>query len=176
MRIAFCLIILVVLISCQESPERKFEKDGITFVCPKGWKITEEQYIETGGYYLVVEKDGFNASGIVSISWINTEFDFNEWITIYKDELQDNIIYKNSDLTFGKTYPAEFNGVPATAIDFTANIVGLKHQGTILIFYESGKTFAVLKQQAVEDTINNEKGFETIENSFRVNKENGSIE
>lgn len=170
------LIFLVVLISCQESPETKFEKDGIRFVCPTGWKITEEQSIETGGYYLAIEKDGFNSSGILSVSWINTELDFTEWINIYKDELKDNIIYKNADLTFGKTYPAEFNTMRSTAIDFTANIVGLKHEGTILIFYENGKTFAVLKQQAVEDKVKNEKGFEAIEKSFSVNKGSGSID
>ena len=91
---------ITILTGCQESPETKFEKNGISFTCPTGWKITEEENLDNQGYYLSIEKDGFNSSGLLTVSWVNDSLDLNEWLEALMDGLKNDIIYKNSNLKF----------------------------------------------------------------------------
>lgn len=91
---------ITILTGCQESPETKFEKNGISFTCPTGWKITEEENLDNQGYYLSIEKDGFNSSGLLTVSWVNDILDLNEWLEALMDGLKNDIIYKNSNLKF----------------------------------------------------------------------------
>lgn len=165
--ILFAIFFLSVLFSCTEVPETKFEKDGISLTCPKGWKITEEENIDEG-YYLSIEKAGFGSSGLVTIIWINNRLDLSEWLNIYKDELSNNIVYKNSNLMFGENHKNEFNKVSSVAVEFTASIIGSKHEGIIQAFYGKDKTICVLKQEAIEDKSKNKNGFEMIEQSFKI--------
>ena len=51
---------------------------------------------------------------------------------------------------------------------FSVTIVGLKHEGIVHAFYGADKTIAVLRQEAVEDTAENQDGFKSIESSFTV--------
>jgi len=37
-------------------------------MCPEGWYISEEEEFEEGAFYLSVEKDGFDSSGIITIT------------------------------------------------------------------------------------------------------------
>lgn len=163
------LCFFITLSSCQETPATKFEYDGVSLISPKGWAITDQENLDDEGYYLSIEKDGMDASGLLSISWINYEFDLNEWMSIYKDELTNNIIYEYADLTFGEQKEDVFNDINTISISFTANILGLKHDGVIHFFYEKDKTFAILRQEAHEDKTSNKDGFELIEQSFKTN-------
>lgn len=168
MRIALFFLVSLLFFSCKESPETKFEKDGISFTCPAGWKITDQEGFDEQGYYLAIQKDGINASGFISVTWVNGEIDLEEWMNIYKDELSNNFIYKNSNVSFGEPYPETFQDTDCLALDFTATILGMKHEGLIRVFYTEDKTVAILNQQAEEDKEKNEPGFEAFENSFRA--------
>ena len=154
--------------SCSESKPAKFERDGVSITSPTGWGITDEENIDDLGYYLSVEKDGFDSSGIITITWVNGEMDLNEWVYIYKEELENNIIYKNSNLNFKSVSEDSFNDINSTSLKFTASILGLDHEGNIHFFYKGDKTFAILIQQAIEDNTENKSGFDLIEKSFSV--------
>jgi len=60
------LFIFFVCNSCQETPEAKFEKDGITLISPKGWKITDEENLDDQGYHLSVSVRGIDLSRFCS--------------------------------------------------------------------------------------------------------------
>jgi hypothetical protein len=167
------LSVLTFAFSCREAPETKFDRDGISLICPKGWKITEQENIEDQGFYLSMERDGFDASGLVSVSWVNNELALEDWLDIYREELANNLIYKNSNLTFSDPYEAEYNGLPSQAMTFTVSIVGLKHEGIVHAFYGADKTIAVLRQEAIEDRADNKEGFASIESSFTVKTNDG---
>ncbi|WP_324025576.1 hypothetical protein QSV08_20675 [Maribacter sp. BPC-D8] len=160
--------IFLFLTSCSESKPAKFERDGVSITSPTGWGITDEENIDDLGYYLSVEKDGFDSSGIITITWVNGEMDLNEWVDIYKEELENNIIYKNSKLNFKSVAEGSFNDINSTSLKFTASILGLDHEGDIHFFYKGDKTFAILIQQATEDNATNKPGFDLIEKSFSV--------
>lgn len=166
----FLILILILFAcnSCQETPQTKFEMDGVSLTIPKGWKITDEENLDDQGYYLSIEKDGLNSSGLITLSWINGELDLNEWINIHKDEMKNNIIYKNSNLIFGDEIKNKFNDLNTTSLEFTASLLGLKHEGIINFFYEKEKTFSLLMQEAIEDKVKNKTGFELIERSLKI--------
>ena len=164
----YLILILLISMSCKEASETKFAKDGISLTCPTGWKITEEENIENQGYYLSIEKDGLTSSGLFTLSWLSNRLDLYEWIDIYKEQLSSNIVYRNSNLTFGEPFESEFNNISSVAVKFNVSILGLKHEGIIHVFYGNDKTISILKQEAIEDKIKNEKGFEMIEKSLRI--------
>ncbi len=167
-KIISLLVILFVIASCEETPEITFEKDGVLVTSPRGWKITDEENFDDQGYYLSIEKDGFDSSGLVAITWIKSELDLIEWLNIIKDEMKDNLVYKNSNLSFGNQNKNKFNDINTTSVTFTSNILGLKHEGIIHVFHENGNTFEILLQEALEDKTDNKNGFELIEQSFKI--------
>lgn len=162
------LLILISCYSCKETPDEKFEKDGVFLISPKGWEITDRENIDDQGYYLSIEKDGLNSSGLIIISWLNTELELSEWINIHKDELKNNIIYKNSNLVFGDLEENKFNNLNTTSINFTMSLLGIEHQGVFHFFNEKEKTFSLLIQEAKGDKNKNRIGFDLIEKSFKI--------
>ncbi len=156
------------LTSCQESPEFKFEKNGVSFTSPSGWAITEEESFEDGSYYLSIEKDGFDSSGIITITWVSDSLSLDDSIEIHKDELKSNIIYKNANLTFEPILNNKFNKISSHSSRFKFKLLGLKHEGILHSFHGGNRTYIILKQEAVEDKIKNKLGFKTIEESFII--------
>lgn len=169
-KLVLALLISVLIISCKQesSPEFKFKKDGVSFAGPAGWKISDEENIDDIGYYLSVEKDGFDSSGIVTISWVNDTLELQNYLEIYQDELKSNPIYKNSDLTFEAITANTFNSIASESSSFKMSVLGVQHKGIIHSFYGNNKTIVVLKQEAIEDTDENKLGFERIEESFTL--------
>lgn len=155
-------------ISCKESPEKQFKKDGISFTCPSGWKVTDQEKIDNQGYYLSIEKDGFNSSGLLTMTWLYNEIDLNDWMDIFKDELKNNSIYKNSSLQFGEQTEGSYHDKKTILLSFTATILNVKHEGEIHVFEDKGYSFGFIKQEAIEDKMKNKNGFDSIEQSFKI--------
>ena len=106
-----------------QSQEAQFEKFGVKFTCPEGWKITEEEKVEEKGYYLTVEKDGFDSSGLVTLTWIEDSLDLEEMIDLFQKELKVNIIYQSTDLKFDQIQKTTFNKLPALAADYKFSLM-----------------------------------------------------
>lgn len=160
--------IFLILTSCSKSKPAKFERDGVVITSPAGWGITDQESIDEQGYYLSIEKDGFDSSGIVTMTWINGEIDLGEWAYIFQDELENNIIYRNSNIQFEDAVDNNYNNIDTSSIRFSASILGLDHEGNIHFFHKGNKTFAILIQQAIEDQATNKPGFDLLEKSFSV--------
>jgi hypothetical protein len=162
------VILISTLFACTTSPAHKFNKLGISFNCPEGWSITDEDNIDDKGYYISIEKQSLDASGLMAVSWVNDSLDLNDDLELYKNEFLNNVIYKHADLQFENSFQTKFNTYNSVALRFTASILSVKHDGIIYAFYGNGKTITVVKQEAIEDRSDNEAGFATLENSFVV--------
>ena len=160
--------IFLFLTSCSESKPAKFERDGVSMTSPTGWEITDQENIDDQGYYLSIEKVGFDSSGIVTMTWINGEIDLGEWAYLFQEELVNNIVYRNSNIHFEDAVDNTYNDIDTSSIRFTASILGLDHEGDIHFFYKGDKTFAILIQEAMEDNMTNKPSFDLLEKSFRV--------
>jgi len=163
------LLIALTITSCEQIPAESFSKDGVSLTSPEGWEITDREEIDEGVYYLSIEKSGMKSSGLFALTWVEGDMDIYEWIEIYKNELQDNIIYKNSNLTFENVQKDSFNGITTVALKYAVSVLTIDHVGIIHFVHKDNKTFAILRQEAVEDLVKNEKGFNAIEQSFNVN-------
>ncbi|TMM58773.1 hypothetical protein FEE95_04900 [Maribacter algarum] len=152
----------------QESPSVIFEKDDISFTCPKGWSITDEDNLDGIGYYLSIEKDGFDSSGLMTVSWLYETVNPDDLILAYQEDMQENVIYKHSNLVFDPTFENKFQHYTVKSTRYQVTIVGIKHQGIISAVNYGDQTFGILKQGATEDVVINKKGFEMIESSFRI--------
>lgn len=162
------ILLTVLLFSCNnKSPAYTYENSGLSFMCPEGWNISEEEEFEGGAFYLSVEKKGFDSSGIITITRFDDHIDLEELSIIMEEELSSNIIYEHSNLNIQDSYWGKFAGYDAYVVQFNSSILGVNHTGFIYSFYSDNNTFSVFKQEADEDTIKNLKGFELIENSFR---------
>ncbi|QWX85408.1 hypothetical protein H0I23_07135 [Cellulophaga sp. HaHaR_3_176] len=162
------LLVLFAFSSCQNTPEEKFENEGVSFISPEGWEIADEENLDDIGYYLSIEKDGMNSSGLIAITWLNKEIEVIDWMNIHKDEMNNNILYKNSDLIFEKELEGNFNDFNTTYLKYTLKLLGVKHEGAIHFFKAKGKTFSILIQEAIEDKASNKSGFELVEKSFKI--------
>ena len=161
-------ILFLAVSSCEEPKQTKFDKMGVSFTCPKGWSITDQESIEGQGYYLAAEKDGFTSSGLVTFSWIDGEFNLNEWLKVNKETLGENFVMQNADIKFGDVEYDKYNGIQTLSMTFTASLLGVDHEGKLQVFHKSNKTFATLSQGAIEDRSENKDGFAGIEGSFKV--------
>ncbi len=141
-----------------------FEKEGMTFIVPEDWKITDEEKFDDGSYYLSIDKNGFDSSGVLIITSYNNSIDLDELIYFQKEEIQNNVIFKNS--VFEPIQNSEFNSINSRATHYTFGLLGLEHEGSIHAFYINDNTFLVMKQGALEDRTVNNKGFDIIEDSF----------
>jgi hypothetical protein len=82
--------------------------------------------------------------------------------------LNNNVVYKNSNLVFTPTTKSQFGVYPSITARFSFKLLGLAHHGQIQVFYAPHKTFAIIRQEALEDKDKNKTGFEVFEKTFKV--------
>ena len=162
------LCIFAILTGCQQSPETKFARDGISLTCPAGWKITDEDTIEGNGYCISIEKDGLNSSGLLSVSWFTDSVDPSAYMDAYMEEMKNNVIYKSSNINFEDYAESQFKNNPSLSVKYNMSLISVAHTGIIHILYAHGKTITILRQEAIEDLDKNKDGFELLEQSFAI--------
>ncbi|MCD7971730.1 MAG: hypothetical protein LUG18_03555 [Candidatus Azobacteroides sp.] len=160
------LLVTCFVTACSDSSEKPFNQYGISFTCPAGWEIVETEDLGDG-YYIQVEKSGFNESGVLSIITTNEPVDDSAYVDAYIEELK-NQGFRNMKTTRPKK--DSYGSYSGTSVEYTGSMHGiLEHQGKIFIFNAKGKTLFLTCQEAVEDHKKNREGFKTIESTFRVN-------
>jgi len=146
------------------SDDSKVDRNSFAFKCPEDWKVTEEELLDEGVYYLSVEKNGFDSSGLMSITTFNYSLDLNELIFMNAEEIRNNTLLNN--LNFDSIIDNQFNNINSRSSKFNFNAMGVNHEGVIHAFNSDNYTYVILKQEAIEDNKTNEEGFRVIEKSF----------
>ncbi|QXP58996.1 hypothetical protein [Olleya sp. HaHaR_3_96] len=149
-----------------ETAITKFENNILAFNFPEDWNITESEEIEKGIFYLSVEKEGLDSSGIMTIISFENLIELDESIMMNIAELQNNSLIQN--LNFDTIKDSKFNAITARALHFNFKTIGIKHEGIIYAFSNATNSVVILKQEALEDQKENVDGFSTIENSFKM--------
>lgn len=161
------VILIVFVCSCSSNkPGGTFLKDGVSFTYPSGWSITEEEEIDGGGYYLSVEKAGFEASGIVTITWINNIIDSHDYLQLLQEEYENQKMLK--ELEFQPAREAKFNGIQCIASELNFKTLGVAHRGIMYVFTSGEKSYSIIRQEAIEDISKNKDGFDLIESTFKI--------
>lgn len=161
------VFLIVIAFGCRgQALNGHFSRDGVSFTYPSDWSITEQDDLDGAGYYLSIEKSGFDESGLVALTWINRVLNSWDYLEIIQEE------YKNQELLNGLEFQSakdnSFNGIQSISCDFKFSTLGLKHSGVIYVFVIGEKTYSIIKQEAIEDISKNKNGFELIEGTFEV--------
>lgn len=162
MKKVFQVLIIPFLLSFAPPYGEVFNKSGVYFKVPDGWKITDEEDFDGKGYYLSCEKNGANSSGLVTVSWVNDSTDLTSTAENYAAELKKNYILKTANPIMKPVKQTTFNGKKAMAIAYMMTLANLPHEGHIYSFYGNHKTITVMMQEALEDHAENRAGFEEI--------------
>lgn len=161
------LIIVCSLYGCKRSiPEHLFEKDGVSFISPEGWKIVDERNIEDSGYYVSCQRKGFGSNGIFMVSWINGLMELDKYIRLYMKEFERNVLMKTANIQFEEPVDSVFIGISCSMSTYKAKILGVETRGEIYSFTCSGRTFMLVFQESADESVKNKNGFEKIKNSF----------
>ncbi|MBN2213026.1 MAG: hypothetical protein JW723_02175 [Bacteroidales bacterium] len=172
---SFGLVIPVffVLNGCAGSlPETLFEKDGVSFVSPEGWKIIDRRIIKDTGYHVSCQRKGFGSGGIFMASWIYGITELDSCIRMYMNEFEKNILMKAATVEFEETVDSVFNDMPCNVSVYKATILGVESRGEIISFYCGGMTFMLVFQESVDESGLNKKGFEKIKSTFLCHPDN----
>ena len=164
--VVFVLLFAVVSSCGEQEPGGKFRKEGVSFIYPSGWSITKQKEINGSGYLLSIQKAGFQASGLVTLTWVNKVIDERVYVGLLQKEYVNQKVLKN--IKFQPTRERSFNGIKSVSCGFNFNVLGVKHRGEIFVFVKGEKTYSIIKQEALKDISTNKEGFERIESTFKV--------
>ena len=167
-KITAIAVVLLFCVACSKtaSPPSNFNKRGVSFSVPAGWRVTDED-LEGGGNYISVEKDGFDSSGLITMMWIPGELDLEEGDEIHKEELRASPLLKNSKPKFSPIQSSDFRGNQAMTATYTMSILGVAHTGQVWSFNKDDYYYLFVKQEADEDHAENKAGFEAVVESIK---------
>lgn len=161
------IILLIFCCSCgDENPATDFSQDGVSFKVPSGWSVSEEGEFFDTGYYVSVEKLGFDASGLFTLTWYDFELDLEDEILSMQENFKGQGMFSN--IKFEPIREVKYNDMKALACSYQFSLIGLEHEGEIYTFYDGERTFSIVKQVAIEDASSDKNGFEIIESTFEV--------
>ena len=152
--------------SCGSQPDESFVKDGVSFTHPSDWSIKDQNDLDNGGFYMSVKKEGYIASGILTLTRINGTLDPNRYLEITQEQYKTQKVL--NDLEFQSVQDYDFNGIPAISCDFKFDIEGLEHTGVVYVFKSGDSTYSIIRQEAIDDISKNKQGFDLIESTFKV--------
>lgn len=140
---------------------------AVSFSCPAGWQTDAAEHVDSSACTVSCEKNGFSNSGVASISWFADSLDQEELQGIFRQQLRSSSVYKTASIRFEPVQAGDYGGRPAQVGRFSFSLLGVAHAGAIYTFWQPGHTFALLTQQALEDSAANRAGFQGLAQSLQ---------
>ncbi|HHG86549.1 MAG TPA: hypothetical protein ENJ82_17495 [Bacteroidetes bacterium] len=157
-------ITVVALFSgCGGSPESKYEHNGFHFTKPAGWEVNDEEF-EDGVGSLFVEKEGFMASGLVSIIWYQNEVPLELLVETFMVAIGEDEGF--TDFSATQTKPIVYGQYEGLGQSFSFKSEGFDYTGNCVGFSCGTFTVLVSYQGADEDSAENSVGFDILEASI----------
>lgn len=171
--IAFIPISLIVIISLTisniafaKSKELPYMRNGISFSIAEDWKVIANDSIGDNAFYFSAERTGSNATGLISITWVNKVENSQKTIALYQQSMKSANIYRNPGIEFTSVISDNFAGLKVESCHYSTVVKGQKLEGIIYCFNSAQKTITVFFQTGLNDQKINEKAFELIRLTF----------
>ena len=161
--VTFLLICQKVSAKVKEFP---FLRDGISFSIAEGWKITANDSIGENAYYFSAERTGSQATGLISITWINKVEDPGKMLEMHQKSMKSANIYRNPGIEFTAVENDKYAGLEVKCCNYITFVKDQKLEGKIYSFNVAQKTITIFIQTGLEDRKLNEKGFELLQMTF----------
>ncbi|MDA9773677.1 hypothetical protein N9B82_01860 [Saprospiraceae bacterium] len=153
--------------ACFDYPAQEFERQGISFTCPSGWKLTDLMEFGPMGGQVTAEKAGYGASGLVIISWFNFDIDPDSSIEGLEEGLSTGLL-RLRKCKFSEIEDYQLGGFPARRKTYNGQLLGQKIVGELIGFSEKERTITIAIQENVEDIDENRLGFQELMASILV--------
>lgn len=162
---ALFLLVAFLVSGCKKSPETPFYENGVSFNCPPGWKIDETEDMDEM-YYICVEKEGYNDSGLLLMTVFDDANDVQKYVEVYMVNMEEQGIFDK--LTFQNSAPASYGSYSGQVVKYMASVLSVPHQGEIFSFEANGRYACVVRQEANEDHKKNKEGFKVLEETLVI--------
>jgi hypothetical protein len=145
---------------------KQFENNVYSFNIPEDWSLTDSEKIDDGIYYISVEKNGIDSSGLMTIVSFEFLVDLDELINVNIEELQNNSTL--NEFNFDSIHDSKFNNISARSTRYNFKTMGINHVGLVYALSSKNNTVVILLQEALEDKKENSNGFDSMEGSFKI--------
>lgn len=167
--VLWALLMSGMLAACQtDTRPQAFRGHGVSFAYPADWTCGEAEKLPGNAFSLNCEKNGFDSSGLVTMSWFADSLELPELQEIFRAQLKENPIYRAADLSLGPVAEGRFGRYATLTTPYAFKLIGIAHTGHIHAFHGPNKSVVVMMQQATEDSTKNRAGLAAIEQSFRT--------
>lgn len=168
MRITLFIAIVICCFSCAEPEASEYSRFGVSFTCPAGWSITEEQMLENDVYYITCEKSGVLADAMFILNWTDGMVHREEWVAMYLESLKEELESVSADVYHGEISESVFAGYESMSVVLESELLGARILTELHSFHAGSRSYVLLKQGTKEDQSSDLKDFRTIESSFTV--------
>lgn len=141
-------------------------KNGISFSLSNKWKIVSDEPIPESGHYFSAERQGKNATGLFTLTWLDKEEDPSKTILFQQETMKNSNMYRNPGIEFTAIENSSFVGTKCKEVHYMTIVKEQKLEGWIWCFNCSGRTIIVFFQTGIEDKKENLKGFDLIKQTF----------
>lgn len=160
------LLVSTICIATKAHAQTKYEKYGISFTVPAGWKISEEEK-GTGVFTFICEKKGDDGPS-VSFVYIDGPTDLNDMLQSTMADYDNETMAQGMALNWQNPVSGKIGagGYATRQVSFTADDGRSVENGTIYSFSLCGKTALVVFTDSEKGKEENAAAFDTIKNSF----------
>jgi hypothetical protein len=138
----------------------------VSFSLPYEWKTITDEPIEELGWYFSAENVLEGATGLITITWINSVAETDKTILSMHENMKADNIYKEGGIEFTGLEPTTFAGTDATTSRYITFVKNTRIEGTILCFNCEEKTVTIIFQSGYSDLDKNRKTLELIKSTF----------
>jgi hypothetical protein len=153
-------------IAFPKSKEIPYLRNGISFSLADKWKVIANDSIGNNAYYFSAERVGANATGLITITWVNKLENPQETILMHQQTMKNSNIYRNPGIEFSSVVHDNFAGLKVESCRYTTIVKEQKLDGEVYCFNSFEKTITIFFQSGMSDKKLNQKAFELIKITF----------
>ena len=166
------LITMLFVICCSRNilEKREFNKHGISFIIPRGWRIDKdkETYIKDKVYTVCIEKAERGAHGSFTVACSYREMEILETLNSFMQNVEkgfkNNPLFRSSKTQFSEKKGIVFKGNEGFKVNFSVRTWAAKLIGEIYSFKWNGYTIILV-------FFVDEEKYEEIKDDFQIIKD-----
>jgi hypothetical protein len=160
------IFLFIVHEGCAKNKPFLYRRDGISFTLQTDWKVIANDSIGNTAYYFSAEKTADQATGLITVTWINKIEDPDKMIDIHQKSMKEANIYRSHGIEFTSIGPENFSGIKAKSCQYSTFVNEKKLDGQIYCFNTEQKTITIFFQTGTKDKRVNEKAFDLFKLTF----------
>ena len=160
------LLFSVLFFSFVNESQSDFKKDGVSFIIPDNWKISDKQKLDANGYSITLQNKKESSVGVISSSWFEADLELPTFSKLFKDQFKSQEAMEG--IEFGEDRKSKFCGVESLNTDFKVTVSSIPLKGEFICFKKKGKMFFIMLQTTVVEDKSNLAGIKLFSNSFKV--------